>query len=444
MVIGALPSITPTSGRRLAYQLAIPLTGLAVYGLFALLWHTGAQSAYFGALRLLGVDPFSFPFLDIDAVLSAAECRRQGVDVYISDPCDVLGRPHVYSPVWLWVVPGFLGKWATGWVGLGLDLMFILSWVMLLRPRTARAMLVFGLAALSPMTIYALERANNDVVVFLLILCGVMLSAGAPSHRLCAYLLYLAAGLLKYYPIILLTLLARERRRDAVLGMIGVASLLVLFGVYFGGDLGKAFRNIPAFSYFADNFSAENLPFGMGEALSGVGERGLIAFLVLGALVAVAIARTMRTVRLLEAERFELSDTEMRCLAVGGMLVTACFFAGQNVDYRGIYLLLVLPGLVRLHALCGDATVRRFYRQMIAAMLFVMWEEFFRRNLHNLVALGTSHGLSSKVEVFFWVGRELVWWWLVVGLAAIVWSCFRRLPLFRDGLIPGRRLRISF
>jgi hypothetical protein len=436
--------MTPTAGRQLAYRLAIPAVALGVYGLFALLWNAGAHSAYFGAFRFLGIAPFSFPYLDVDAVLSAAECRRQGVDIYVSNPCDALGRPHVYSPVWMAVVPGFLDKSARGWIGLGLGLMFILSWGLLLRPRSAQAMLVFGMAALSPMTVFALERANNDIVVFLLILCGGMLSTGARPYRLCAYPLYLAASLLKYYPLVLLILLAQERRRDAVIGIIASGALLILSGVYFGADLGKALTNIPAASYFADSFSAENLPFGMGEALSnGVG-RSLIAFLLLAALTAVAIARTVRTVRLLEPEKRDFSGTEMHCLAIGSMLVTACFFAGQNINYRGSYLLLVLPGLVRLHQLSGEVPTRRFYRQMITAVLFVMWEECFRHILHNLVAPGTSQGLSSPAEVLFWLGRELVWWWLIAGLAALVMCYLRRLPLARNAIACfGSRFAIS-
>jgi hypothetical protein len=443
MVNVHLPAMAPTAGRQLAYRLAIPAAALGVYGLFALLWNAGAHSAYFGALRFLGVAPFSFPFLDVDAVLSAAECGRQGVDIYISNPCDALGRPHVYSPLWLAVVPSFLGKSARGWVGLSLGLMFILSWGLLLRPRSAQAMLVFGMAALSPTTVYALERANNDIVVFLLILCGGMLSSAARSYRLCAYPLYLAAGLLKYYPLVLLMLLARERCRHAVIGIIASGALLILSGVYFRADLGRALANIPAASYFADSFSAGNLPFGMSEVLSnGVG-RSLIAFLLLAGLTAVGIARMVRTIRLLEPERLDRNETEAQYLVIGGMLVTACFFAGQNINYRGIYLLLVLPGLVRLHELCGEVAVRRFYRQMIGAVLFVMWEEFYRLLVHNLVAPGTGQGLSSPAEVLFWLGRELVWWWMIAGLAALVVSHLRRLPLAEEGISRLIRVRAS-
>ena len=65
-----------------------------------------------------------------------------------------------------------LGRGATGWVGASLDLLFLLSLAVVLRPRTAKELFILGAAAVSPMTVYALERANNDLVVFLLVICG--------------------------------------------------------------------------------------------------------------------------------------------------------------------------------------------------------------------------------------------------------------------------------
>src|SRR5260370_370680 len=107
-----------------AYRLAIPIGVLCLYAIMAGLWLLGAHSLYFGALRLLGVEPFSFPFLDTHAVLSAAECGRQGIEVYLSNPCDVLGRPHAYSPPWLAILPGSLGTSAPGW-GVGFTVVLL-------------------------------------------------------------------------------------------------------------------------------------------------------------------------------------------------------------------------------------------------------------------------------------------------------------------------------
>jgi hypothetical protein len=64
-----------------------------------MLWHWGPRSVYFQILQFIGVEPFRFPFLDIHAILAAAECHRQGVEVYQLNPCDAIGRPHAYSPL---------------------------------------------------------------------------------------------------------------------------------------------------------------------------------------------------------------------------------------------------------------------------------------------------------------------------------------------------------
>jgi hypothetical protein len=414
---------------KLAYRLAIPFGVLSLYAIMSGLWLSGAHSLYFGALSLLGVEPFSFPFLDAHAVLAAAECGRQGVEVYLSNPCDALGRPHAYSPLWLAIVPGSLGTGATGWVGASLDLLFLLSFTVVLRPRTAGELFILGAAAVSPMTVYALERANNDLVIFLLVICGAMLFTIPRPYRLFSYGLFVTAGLLKYYPLVLLVLAAREGRRDGLVIAGAVILALVFLAVAFYPELSLAAASIPpGASFFTDAFSARNLPFGFAEALGKGVSRALIAASLLSALSGLAVARTLRTLRLLGREQFDWAAGETQFLVIGGLLVAACFFAGQNVNYRGIFLLPVVSGLVCLHRSVKDPEVRRFCGQMIAAVLFIMWEEFFRRALHAVISPVPGEGLSSRAEVFFWVGRELVWWWLVVGLAALVLSYLRQSP----------------
>jgi hypothetical protein len=431
---------TPAAGWRWVYRLIVPAAALSVYGVLAALWHWGPSSLYFGALQFVGIEPFRIPFLDIQAILSAAECQRLGLDVYLSNPCDALGRPHVYSPLWLVVTPGFLDTRAAMGVGLTLDLLFILSLALVIRPTTRGEILVLALAALSPTTVYALERANSDLIVYLLVVSAWMLDLAPRRYRLGAYALYLTAGLLKYYPLALLALVARERWRDALVIAGTAGSTVVLLAVYDYAELGKALANLPTLSYFSDSFSALNLPFGFAEALAGYGPRSVLGLLLLSLLVAVAIARTRRTLRLLDPGTLDWEGREAQCLVAGALLLMACFFAGQNVDYRGVYFVLVVPGLVHLHRSSRETAVRQFGAQMIAAALFLMWEEFFRRALHTLVSSAPSEGLSLP-EVYFWIGRELVWWWLVAGLAAIVLLYFRQLPLARDSIAKFRHCR---
>lgn len=179
-----LPFTAPEASRRLAYRLAIPAVALLLFGGLAVLWRWGPHAVYFTSLKLFGFEPFRFPFLDGHFVLAAARCQRLGIDVYLLNPCDALGRAFTYSPLWLSITPGFLDTSSTTAVGLGLDLMFILSLAIVIRPATLGEVLILGLAALSPMTIYALERANCDLVIFLLVVGGCTLGQAPRPWRL--------------------------------------------------------------------------------------------------------------------------------------------------------------------------------------------------------------------------------------------------------------------
>jgi hypothetical protein len=263
----------------------------------------------------------------------------------------------------------------------------------------------------------------------LLVICGAMFFTIPRPYRLFSYGLFVTAGLLKYYPLVLLVLAAREGRREGLVIAGAVILALVLLAVAFYPELSLAAASIPpGASFFTDAFSARNLPFGFAEALGKGVSGALIAGALLSALSGLAIARTLRTLRLLGREQLDWAAGETQFLVIGGLLVAACFFAGQNVNYRGIFLLPVLSGLACLHRSVKDPEIRRFCGQMIAAVLFIMWEEFFRRALHAVISPVPGEGLSSRAEVFFWVGRELVWWWLVVGLAALVLSYLRQSP----------------
>jgi hypothetical protein len=432
---------TDNSSRGQIYRFVIPAAALLLFGMLAALWCGGPRRVYFEALQLIGFQPFRFPFLDIHAVLAAAECQRHGIDIYLTNPCDVLGRVHVYSPLWLTIIPPFLDTSDTVWVGLILDLLFILSIAFLFRPATSAELLALGLTALSPVTVYALERANNDLIVFLLIVAGCALGSATRISRLGSYALSLSAGLLKYYPLVLLVFLARERRRDALGAAAVSAAVVLLLAVCDHVELGKALANIPPLSYFADSFSVLNLPFGFAEAVVGPRLRVALALPLLAIVAAVAVARTQRTLHLVDVTALAGNHYEAQCLAAGVLLLITCFFAGQNVDYRGVYFLLLMPGLMRLYREAEDATRRKFVARMITAIALLSWEEFFRHAVHAMAAVFASNWLRLRVEFLFWIGRELAWWWVIAGLAALVVSYLQRMPLIDEGRAALHRLR---
>jgi hypothetical protein len=120
---------------------------------------------------------------------------------------------------------------------------------------------------------------------------------------------------------------------------------------------------------------------------------------------ALAICRRLSRFAQLRAAIAELPDGERFFMVTGSAVIAGCFFAGQSIGYRGIFLLLVMPGLLalsrsdirRLRALClGSATV----------IVLLMWGECLRQ------AFDGGFG--------FWLLRELGWWWSVSVMLTLV------------------------
>jgi hypothetical protein len=108
-------------------------------------------------------------------------------------------------------------------------------------------------------------------------------------------------------------------------------------------------------------------------------------------------------------------------LVVGLALLVGCFFAGQNVGYRGIFFLFVLPGLLTLGR---EPDQGQPFRVTAWLILFLMWGELFREALRHL-AIGDPGAIWPNVEAVFWLIREAIWWWVIGGLAGLL-LCFAR------------------
>ena len=406
-------------------------SALAVFLAMSWLYREGYREVYDGILQSWGIQTFRFPFLDISGWLAAWECARQGIDVVTFDPCDMLFRGYGSSPLWLAAagVPlGVANTTAVGWV---LDLVFIASLSLLPPPQRLVELLLVLAATLSTMVVFALERANADVALFLVALAAGCLAERGPAARMIGYGLALLSGLLKYYPIMVLTVVFRERIAVfAAVALTASGALAVFWGVYHV-EIVRGSAEISSGYYNANLFASKNLPFLIGilveKAAAPSGFASVVAWLVTaglyGGLAGAALAicrRLLRFARLRAAiaalPNGQLPNGERVLMVIGSAVIAGCFFAGQSVEYRGIFLLLVMPGLLalsrsairELRALClGSALV----------IVLLMWGECLRQ------ALGCGFG--------FWLLRELVWWWTVTFMLALIADFLLESPVWQ-------------
>ncbi|HEV2549647.1 MAG TPA: hypothetical protein VGU20_20185 [Stellaceae bacterium] len=434
----------------------LPAAGLAILAALALLYATAPQ-LYAEILGALGLAPFRYPFLDGQYVLAGAECWHFGINVYVSDPCDVLDRAHAYSPLWLRlpVVPMSM----TMPLGVGMAGVFVLSLAVVAPIRRGRDFVLCVLATTSPTVIFALERANADIIVFLLVVAaGLLWPRLSSGWRLVAYAPPLLAALLKYYPITLLCLAIRERPR-VFAAVIGVAlATLVVFITEFRAELLASLPNIPgggyaagmfgaadhARGYFTDNFGAIVLPGGINEILQGAGlaPQSLLYPALFGSFVGAAVLRAFRSALAIVNDR-EISDALAALparanffLVSGAALIAGCFFAGQSVNYRGIHLLFVLPAFLTLSDNLRTGHGRLRFQQAGIIVVLLMWGDSIRYWLDELG--------FEVVRIVIWFVRELFWWHVVGVLVGALLCSATVSPLAQEVSAKYRKLTLRW
>lgn len=403
----------PMERRSLIGRLAVPAVAAAAFAFGCLVYWLAAKSTYFAMLYGWGVVPVDYPFIDTHTVLSARVCSALGINPFVDNPCDVLARPFLYSPLFL-LGAGPHELAANVPLGFMLDGAFILSLLCLPAPRRLADFGVITLATLSSVTAFAVERGNFELSLFVVVAVAGRLALGRSSFaRLSGYGLMLVAAFAKYFPAVLMAFTLRERPRLFIVLNAVAAAAIVLFVVGYRHDLLMAYANMPRQDYFGDMFGAVMLPYGLAAIVPGFPAAFALAGLTLGAFAtAVVLARRPA----LTQAYAELPEAERVFLAIGCLLIVGCFFAGESIAYRGIHLLFVLPALNTLVRTTASATGRRLFATTRMLTLFLMWREAFH---HFAIQL-----LPSALPAW-WVAKELAWWWLIAVLAGLA-LCFVR------------------
>jgi hypothetical protein len=403
----------------------LPAASLCVFFVcISILFLLGNTQAYSAILWQLGVDPFAFPFLDAHGVLSTAECHRYGIDVLVENPCDVLGRTLDYSPFWLLTAKlGLATSW-TRFAGLGLDLLFLFWLFFLPTPRGWPEAIVLILALFSSMVALALERANLDLAIFVIAIVGVHWAMRNTIWRVLSYALIMLGALVKYYPGVLLVLAIRERLSLLAALALATIGVTTYFVISEGNDLFRALSQIEVGPWLTFSFGAQNLSRGIG-AMAGHFHFDP-RFAAVSAELALAVAAVLGAVTIASLEDLQesldlLPEQTRVFLLAGCALIVACFFAAQNAPYRGIYFLFILPGITTLWRAPLSRAARHRFMLTGICILFLMWSQVLERvQMEILGGLDAPKNIAIVTHIGFWLLREIVWWWLISILLALL------------------------
>jgi hypothetical protein len=339
-----------------------------LYGYFLVLIARGGHSGW----SWFQVPATSPSFLDLRSVTSGWECTRRGVDVLPLNPCDPFQRPANYPRIWMWPSSLGLGQSSTLVFGVLAAAAFFAGALALVRRRCPlSSAVVWVMVLVSPAVMLGVERGNADLVVFpLVVLALVLLRGRAAVVRGIAHGAFLLAAMLKLFPAFAFVAMLRQSGRWRVAGFGLVALGFGLYVLATLDDIRTIRRVLPQDIYYSygadvavrasvDWFAARSSSFAF--LLRDGNEQIVLWLLVLAALLVVGtVARRWRPPEV-------ASDLELDAFLAGTAIFGGTFLLEHNFDYRLVYLLLVVPQLLRW------VGTSRLAGLALAAVVLTLW-----------------------------------------------------------------------
>ncbi|HEX2853055.1 MAG TPA: hypothetical protein VHO24_07450 [Opitutaceae bacterium] len=372
---------------------------------FVLLGYWAVMFSHPEWFSYLGIRHYGTWFIDLFAILASNDALAQGLDVYARNPLDFFGRPHVYSAWWLGLGRFGLTRLDNVWLGCVIGSAFFAAAAMRLRPRSLGELLWYLAIAGAPPMLLAVERANNDLVIFLLLtpLVPCLLSTRWALQAVAVLLIALAAGL-KFYPAAAaLLLLAPDAPRTVRWRLVGAGLALVVVAVAVAPDYLRLRHLLPPVEGLM-NFGSLHAftPFGLGGAT--------VQAITLGVIFA-TVAGWWRVGIFGDWEIPPAMRAHWLHFILGAVLLCGCFFADSSYAYRWIFALWLAPWLWGVVRETGTPrAVRRVAGLTMGLLAAVLWIDPLTEGLlRHVFNQRPPEETQRMAQTVFAIEQPLVW-----------------------------------
>jgi hypothetical protein len=432
------PKDAATVQSELKFRVLLLAVGLIVFGAMATLYISGARdpnlrALYMQIMTFWGVEvtfkPY-LPFVDLHNILASLECHRAGWDVFVENPCDALGRQFVYSPFWMVASPLGLTPRNNAWLGTALALVFFCTFAWMSNARSLSQSAIYIAALLSGVCAFAIERGNADVIMFLITVAACLALQYGTISRLFAYSALIVASLLKFYPIAALGLALYEKNR--ILATVVVATFVswIIFLYIAWHQLGEELGQLLSqpISPYGDWFGGANifhdlqirLARHVPEQAATIAKVMYLLAVPVSIVVSIAMSSNLRAIGISPSSM----NRELAMFLAAGLIIVFSFFAYQNLPYRGIFLLALLPfSMSSWRSAASGSIARSLWAAALGLIVALLWFQ----SLHYNVRINLGFLRMAKILVL--AVREPLWWLFIVWLMAMLWIQLSSAPL---------------
>lgn len=379
---------------------------LWVAGVVLVVWWACFQSP--AVWVATGIGEAHRPFLDTYAWLAGRDALRQGINPYMPHFLDPYNRPFGYSEWWFALPSLGLGRKDTVWCGTLLLMATLVTAVTMAQPRTRREGLELALLLVSPAWLLAVNRANQDLIIFVVVSLGLVCFRNRSGIiQSLGVLLCAVAAVLKYFPLATLVLLLDFRNWRRVLGGFSLYVLVLLLawpGLEQALLCASRYTPAPHWLY----------AFGAPVFLRNAGLSGLIGWLAPScALFLWAAVTAVKSARRTFNDRSPEDAMAEREFACGAVLLVGAFFLGASYVYKLVFAIWLLPWLWRHRR---DPAVGRWARATMGLLLAVVWFEGAVAVVLNLLVGPHSLPLATALLKGTLTVSQLLTWALVACL----------------------------
>jgi hypothetical protein len=420
----------------------IILLSLSIY--FLILFIANFFSTYHDFWNLIGVPARPYPFGDLRVITSGLECYQQGYDVYVNNPCNpwpFFGEFN-YPQIWLSLTRLGINQSHTLLLGVSIVLLFFIAVFLTIGRLKISEGCIYSFILCSPSVMLGIERANNDLIIFIILAIALFLMRYTRYIcHLSAYLLLFFASCLKLYPMFSLLITFREGKKRFLLTNSLFLSLFVIYLVSQFENIKQVSSATPQVNYwsygfkiifhvlrsdlikFVDVIGIDKNTLHYWVSSTGVWQKFSLQILFfitifLGAfLIVVTVLKRIKPCSLQISSRPELPDA----LRIGASIYVGTFLLGNNWAYRLIFLIFTIPQILywlRTHQLI--ATISQF---ALVGLILTLW-------LKTLSFGGWM----------VYVGQAIDWFLFMYFLYVLALT----LPDWVKRLIPCRNRAVSF
>ena len=316
-------------------------------------------------------------FSDWSVILNANLCFDKGLDVFKNISCDQWNRPHVYGKILLFIP--FIENFKNFYFFLFpilFNLLFVYVAINLFKFNNYIEYLMILPFMLSPSIILSIERANIDIIIFLLV---VFISFN--KKILFNYIPLIFVTLSKFYPLSLAIIFLFEKKFSKIFFHLIIFLILILSILYFQYDeLVKIFNNSKLFSAKGIyNFSFNGLVFYI-TSLNIIIEnkdynwlKYLCIFIFLIVPILVTLISQIKFLIHTNNIKDKLTDNiyENRLYILSSALIISCYFLFSNFIYREIFFLGLIPWILKERETNTNKSFINFYYYILCTKFII-------------------------------------------------------------------------